>query len=136
MKYAAQYLGIDYGDKRLGLALANSIAKMPAPLGIIANDDNTIANLKTLINEKNITKIIIGLPRNLSGEETGQAAKTRKFARLLERYLNRDVIFCDESLSSVRAEDYYAKSKIKPKYHDDIAACYILEEFLKTEKSQ
>ncbi len=119
-------LALDVGDARIGAAIAGSIAKLPSPLGIIANDQDVLENLKTLIEEHKADLIIIGLPRNMQGEETQQSGQSRDFAEQLADITDVNIVFADESLSSQRARQHSPDRK----YVDDIAACFILEEYL------
>lgn len=125
------YLGIDYGEARIGLALANSVAKLPSAYGIVANDKEILQKLIEIAENERIDKIIVGLPRNMSGQETGQSKVIRKFADELASNTDKPIIFSDESLSSVRAAGSKNYKPTSAKYQDDIAACYILEEFLR-----
>lgn len=125
-----RYLGIDYGEVRLGLAMANSIAKLPSTYSILPNDQQTIEKLQKIIVDEKIDKIVVGLPRDMSGRETKQSESTREFAANLMSQVDKPLVFADESLSSVRAADVLSHRKLSGKHQDDIAACYILEEFL------
>jgi putative holliday junction resolvase len=125
------YLGIDYGETRIGLALANSIARLPSAYGIVLNDKEILRKLAEIAENERIDKIIVGLPRNMSGQETGQSKVIRQFADDLSRHTAKPIVFSDESLSSVRAAGSKNYKPTSAKHKDDIAACYILEEFLK-----
>jgi putative Holliday junction resolvase len=73
--------------------------------------------------------VIVGLPRSLEGNETEQTQKAREFGERLKSQVRADVAFADETLSSVRAQDYLKDNKRSEKDIDSIAACFILEEF-------
>lgn len=120
-------LGLDIGNTRIGVALANSLARIPSPLTILNNNSDVFDNLKTIIKENEINLVVIGLPRNMKGEETAQSVVSRDFAAKLTAVVDVTVVFADESLSSKRAEQQYPHKK----HLDDIAACFILEEHLK-----
>lgn len=127
-------LGIDVGDKRVGVAIASPIAKLPRPLTIIENNEAVFDALLQIIAAESIKTIIVGLPRNQQGEETDQSQKARDFAGKLGERSGKDIVFADESLSSVRSETVplpKGRSPNAPK--DDIAACFILEEFFEGE---
>lgn len=112
-------LGIDVGEVRVGLATAHSLAKLPSPHSVLKNDQEIYQNISDIIKKENIQAIVVGLPRNMKGEETAQSNFSRQFAAELAKYTSIRIDFADESLSSVRASG-----------KDDIAACYILEEYL------
>lgn len=129
MSEPKNYLGVDVGEKRVGVAVANAIAKLPRPLIILDNNDDIYRKISAIAKEENIGKIIVGLPRNMSGEETAQSKFSRDFAFELARLTNVDIEFADESLSTKRvAESTYKKDPSG--YLDSIAACFILEEYL------
>lgn len=123
-------LGLDIGKKRIGVARVNMVAKLPQPIGTIANDASFLGILGDLIKTYEIDTIVVGLPRSLDGNETDQSKYTRDFARNMTEF-NLPVIFQDETLSSVEAESRlsgrraYEKSKI-----DAMAAAVILEDYL------
>jgi len=122
-------LALDVGDAHIGVALANTVARIPSPLAILENDLEVYSRIKDLIAEHDISLVVIGLPRNMAGEETVQSKTTRHFVDNLKDYINTKIVFADESLSSKRAEESGQKSPNSPKYLDDIAACFILEEY-------
>lgn len=130
MKPVEHYLGIDFGETRIGLALANSIAKLPSPYSILPNDAEIFKNLEAVISGEKIDKLVVGLPRDMSGRETEQSKAARRFAGDLARHTSKPLVFADESLSSIRAADSRGYKKSPSKHQDDIAACYILEEYL------
>lgn len=122
-------LAIDYGEARLGLAVAHEKAKLPQPLGVIPRE-NAVQALKKIVEKEKIKTMVLGLPRNLSGEETAQTKTIRAFASKLKGELNQTLVLVDESLSTVRAQEMAQEYGRNPKEPiDDIAACFILEEF-------
>lgn len=129
-KDTSNILALDVGDSRVGVAIANPIARLPRPLVILENNQNIFDRLKSLIAEQSVGTVVVGLPRNMQGEETAQSQASRQFGKKLEDSTGQPVIFADESLSTRRAEEYARKIKREHKYLDDIAACFILEEYL------
>ena len=124
-------LGLDIGDARIGLAVMHSVARLPRPIETIPNDMEAVETLKAIIKREDIKLLVCGIPRNLSGEETEQSKKIREKATFLSDKLNLEVLFADESLSSVRADEYQVRHGYEVP-HDSLAACFILEEFLST----
>lgn len=125
-------LGLDIGERRIGVAVANSLARLPRPLITLTNDQTIWEQLDRIINEENVGAIVVGLPRNLSGEETAQTKTIRDFALELGTYIDLPLHFQDEALTSRQAETElddrgkgYDKSAI-----DALAATYILDDFL------
>ncbi len=124
-------LGIDVGAKRIGLARVNAIAKIPEPLGTYLNDDTFPAALIKLTDEHDINVIVVGLPRNLKGEETPQSKIVRDFAEsVIKMNTNLPVIFQDETLTSVAAERH-GRDAIERFGIDSLAAAEILNDFIK-----
>ncbi len=129
MSKPKSYLAIDVGEKRIGLAVANTIARLPRPLAILSNDGDIYQEIGKIIKDKNVEEVIVGLPRNMSGEETAQSDFSRQFAAQLGKKTGVKVEFADESLSTERVKNSTYK-KDPSGYLDSIAACFILEEYL------
>lgn len=125
-------LGIDVGRARIGLALAGTVARLPKPYNILENNDDIMRQIDHIAKEEVVSKIVIGIPRNLSGEETAQTREIRQFAKKLEQNTEIPIVFADESLSTRRAEAMRKELNDRPREApiDDLAACFILEEFL------
>ena len=124
-----EILALDIGDKRVGVARAHTIAKMPEPLDEIINDTNFMDNLHGLLNKYKPLLLVIGLPHNLSGEETAQTTKIRTFSENIRNTTGLGIVFIDESLTSVDADKFLRDNKNKKYSQDSVAACYILTEF-------
>lgn len=124
-------LALDYGDVRIGVAIGNSVTKLPSPLITIKNDTDTLENLRQLIKDHHAELLVVGLPRNLNGEDTAQTLKSREFAQKLHKELDLPVYLSDEALSSKRAEAELIKrgKKYKPEDVDSLAATLILEDY-------
>lgn len=101
----AKLLGIDYGDTRIGLAIAEVEIGIAHPHSVIESDDKAISEIANIIGEEGIKTLIIGLPRNMNGTEGNQAAATRRFAEKLSASGGIEIVFQDERLSSKQAED-------------------------------
>ena len=125
-------ISLDVGDKRVGVARANSVAKLPGPLTTINRDENFWKSLDKILENESVNKIIVGLPRNLDGDDTSQTSSTRTFIAELQNRVNLPIITQDEALTSRKAEkELHARGK---KFHkadiDALAAAYILEDYL------
>lgn len=119
-------LGIDYGLKRVGLALAdNSLAQ---PFEVIDNDSRLVEKVAKICQTNQIEKIIIGLP------EGKVAKRVRKFAQELTRVANFPVVFQDETLTSQEAIAKMIQAgkgrDTRKKIQDAIAAAIILQSYL------
>jgi putative Holliday junction resolvase len=124
-------LGIDVGAKRIGLARVNAVAKIPEPLGTFINDDTFPSTMTNLIAEHDIDVIVVGLPRNLQGQETPQTDIIRSFVdEVIMKNTNLSVVFQDETLTSVAAGQY-GQDAITRFGLDSLAAVEILNDFIK-----
>lgn len=124
------YLGLDVGDVRIGVARVNSIARLPSPIEVIKNDQQVFDKIKNVAQQEGAQMVVVGLPRNLDGQETEQSAKIRQFAEQLGSSTSLEIVFTDESLSTKRAENMIKEQGLPPDQLDAIAACFILEEFI------
>lgn len=133
-------LALDIGAKRIGVATANTDTPIAIPrLTIEVKDDRpeeTYQNLAKLLEEQQVEKLVVGLPRNSKGEETKQSDFVRNF---IDDFTNKQslkipVEYQDESLTSVIAEEYL-KTSGKPYAKSDIdaqAAALILTDYLES----
>lgn len=126
---ASNILSLDVGERRVGVAIASLIARFPRPLTTLDNTDEIWSQIKNLVAEHDVDTLVIGLPRNLSGDETAQTQYVRTFTEKLTGYT---VVFQDEALTSHKAEqELTAKGKPYSKGDiDALAATYILEDYL------
>ncbi len=120
-------LGIDYGDKRVGLALAHDIAKLPQPLKTVQNDDSLMETIRSVVDKEDVGRLVVGLPRNMDGSLGAQAEACELFAKELEDALRLPVDMAEEMLSSVEAE---RSKQVEAFGVDAVAAATILERFL------
>lgn len=97
-----KFLGIDYGEKHIGLAIGDNNLKIATPFGIVKN----IKEIREIIKKEKIDKIIIGLPLGFRGE-TEQTRKTRQFAKNLENFE-----FVDERFTSKMTENHASAAAI------------------------
>ncbi|QQR89631.1 MAG: Holliday junction resolvase RuvX [Myxococcales bacterium] len=127
------FLGIDYGSKRVGLALAEN-AELVLPLKTLARGKNFWEELKTCIFDYEVDVVVLGLPLNMDGSEGDAAKRTRIFSDELQKHINVQVMLWDERLSSVEAHDRLDQagfsSKKQRQVVDQMAAVIILQSFL------
>jgi putative Holliday junction resolvase len=133
MEPQRNYLCLDVGKVRIGLAIANSISKLPSPLATLHNDLEFVDKLSQVINEDKITDLVIGLPISLDNSETTQTQWVRDFYDSLKSSIAIPMHLENEALSSIRAEtELKAIGKAFGKEDvDSLAACFILEDFIK-----
>ncbi len=125
-------LGLDIGEQRTGVAIANSIVGIASPLITLNAPDTLVPDIAQIVNDKEVKVVVVGLPRNLKGQATGQTVYVQKIATELENTIGLPIHFIDEALTSSKAEDEL-KNRGKAYQKEDIdmlAATYILEDFL------
>ena len=123
-------LGLDIGEKRIGIAISDRDEKLSAPYGIIINDCNFKTNIEKIINEYHIKKIVIGMPYTLKGEIGSQARKVIGFVKENIDFKNVDIDYFDERYTSSIPEYNIKKSDRKKKDIDKLSASMILRDYL------
>ena len=135
-----RYLGIDYGEKRVGLAVSDPTLTIAQPYKTIlfTSIKNLIKELKVLIQELDIRKVILGLPLTMKGTDSRKTLEVREFGDKLLKILGIPVILFDERLSSVQAHAVLKQLGKQPSKNrpivDQLAAQHILQAFLDREK--
>lgn len=125
------YLSLDVGERRIGVAVGDDGVRIAVPFETIEVDGNEIKRIAQLVITENIDVVVIGYPRNQSGEPTAQTAFVESFAGQLAD-IAPEIVYQDESLTSVLAEQRL-KSYGKPFSKGDIdaqAAALILQDYL------
>ena len=130
-----RWLGLDIGDKRVGIAVSDETGTLARPLFALtrASKKEDFARILALCGDYQIEGIIAGLPKTLRGEEGPQARRVRRYAEELRVSLNLPIEFWDERFSTVGARDLMvaAGRKLSSKGElDAIAASVILQEYL------
>ena len=99
-------LGIDHGDKRMGVAGSDALGMMAHPLEmILANPfEDFLKRLEEILAEREVKQIVVGMPRNMDGSFGPQAVKVQEFVELLKKSVAVPVRTWDERLTSVAAE--------------------------------
>jgi len=129
-------LGLDIGDKRVGVALSDPEGILASPFTIInRTDDRTdVEAIINIVNQQQVKQVIVGLPRSMDGSIGRQAEKVEAFAQKLCSHTEVPVEFRDERLTTVSAKrlmQSVGKKKTRKKARDDaIAAALILQSYL------
>ena len=123
-------LGLDIGDRRIGVAVLDTDINVPMPLITLNNNRTFVNELKKLVIENKAESLIIGMPINLAGHKSEQAKKVMEVVKKIKNKLNIPVIFEDERLTSQTAQKRlkdvnYLKADI-----DAVAAVVILENWM------
>lgn len=134
-KKKERILGVDFGERRAGLALG--VGGVTAPLGVFkirgGGVETLISEIVRICLEEKVEKIVLGLPLNARGEPTPQSLKVREFGKRLARRVGRPVIFWDEFQSSKEALQEAIALDVSQKRRrtlDDIAAMVMLRRYL------
>lgn len=127
-------MGIDYGSKRMGIAVSDLLRGIATSYKIIYRSSwqKDVAEIKRIVTEKEIGGIVYGLPLQMNGEEGEIAHEVRAFAGKLAKELLLPYIFWDERLSSSAVENFLIKEvdlsrQKRQKVLDSSAAAYILQ---------
>lgn len=125
-------LALDIGERRIGVAMGDTIGRIAQPLTTLMVDGTEVVLLQRLILEHDITGLVIGLPRNQAGEETQQSAWVRAYTQQQLEAFRVPIMFQDESVTSVLAEQHLARGKKKftKAAIDAHAAAIILQDYL------
>lgn len=128
-----RYIGIDYGTKRVGLAISDSLGLTARPLEV-ARPDEVVERLRSLIAEFDVTTVVVGLPTGLRGHEGVSASGARSLADLVRDELGIDVELIDERFTSRMAESALIESGMRRRERranqDKVAAAIILQSYL------
>ena len=130
-----RYLGIDNGEKRVGLALSDPLKIIATPFRtiLVHNTNQVIRELDKIIDEQDVELIVVGNPLGMKGQQTVQTKRVMEFTDKL-RDIGYKVILEDERLSSVSAKRVMIEQEIKTGYNkeliDQTAAAIILQQFL------
>ena len=128
-------MALDIGEKNIGIAISDKMNILAIPHSIEKNDEDFIEKISGLIKEKDINKIIIGVPYNLKGKSGYQADKTFDFTQKLKEKIKVEIDFLDERFSTKISKDNLIQSKKTTGVPvDKYAAAVILENYLNKEK--
>jgi len=133
-----RYLAIDYGTRRLGLAVSDPEGRMAFPYKTIEYraSKKLVREISEIIAQEEIEGLVMGLPLTLEAEETDLSAKVRKFAESLEKATGLRVHLVNEALTSFEAEQALKQAGVSAKKQkkivDQQAAVIILQSYLES----
>jgi putative Holliday junction resolvase len=126
-------LGLDYGEKRIGVAIAHTIARLPRPLITLPNTAEIIQAIQAIVTNEHVGLVVIGLPRSMDGGVQAQAKIVQDFAAKLAAQLTVPIDYTDETLTSVEAERILKARKhaqeVEKGEIDALSAALILERY-------
>lgn len=133
-----RYLGLDLGTRTLGISISDTTATIANSYKTIRFNEGDyealIPELKNIIEEYNIGKIVLGFPKNMNNTVGDRGITTLNFKEKIEKLLNIEVIMQDERLSTVEATHYMVEADISRKKRkkkiDSLAANIILQTYL------
>ncbi len=131
MSQSKVFVSLDVGEKRIGVAVGDAGVRIAVPFETIEVDGSEVARIAQIVIDEKADVVVVGYPRNQSGEPTAQTAYVESFASQL-RDIAPSIIFQDESLTSVLAEQRLQSYK-KPYSKGDIdslAAAIILQDYM------
>lgn len=125
-------LGIDYGGKRIGLALSDETFSLAFPFKVVINGKTIIEELKKICDENSISGVVIGESRDDKGKENEIMVAVREFADVLKKETGLPTFFEQEYLTSVEAHriSFFEQGRQKGKDIDAAAATLILQRYL------
>jgi len=128
-------LAIDYGEVRVGIAVSDPLGIIAQPVKTMANDPELIENIRKIVDEYgNVSEIIVGLPKALSGELGLSAQKVLVFVETLKSSLTIPINTIDERLTTKQAEKELIAAGLSRKKRktviDQTAAVFILQNYL------
>lgn len=132
MSRSQTVLALDVGEKRIGVARGDTVVRLASPLTTVLVEGNELAAIQKLYKTEQATQLVVGYPRNQSGETTQQTAYVEQFVERLTAVEPLPVVYQDESLTSVLAEAQL-KAHRRPYSKEDIdalAAALILQDYL------
>ena len=131
-------LGIDHGDRRIGLAVSDPLQITAQPLGLylVTNEEADRKYFTQLVADYKIEKIVIGLPLRMDGTSGSRVKITKTFAVWLEGFLDTPIIFWDERLTTKQAMGMLiqqnVKGKAKKNIKDQLSAVIILSSYMES----
>ncbi len=132
-------IGLDYGDKTVGVAISDALLLTAQPVETIKRDRpaklrKTFARIEELIQEYEIEKVVIGLPKKMDNEEGDRCQQTKAFGEQLERRTGLEIIYWDERLTTVAADAILSEGGVRKEnrkeFIDKVAASLILKGYL------
>jgi putative holliday junction resolvase len=128
-------LGIDFGSSRIGIAVSDDLGMLAHPLETIPNDSEFLSRLQQIVLEKGVSRIVVGIPRNMDGSYGSAAEKAKLFlSQLKSEFAGVQLIAWDERLTTVEAQRllHAAGRDVKKSRPiiDQVAAQVLLQSYL------
>lgn len=133
-------MSVDYGDVRTGIAMSDVRGILASPYCVInqSYQPKLVDELVKIINENNIEKIVIGLPRNMDGSYGYRCDECKSLGDALKEKINVEIVFEDERLTTVMAHNILSDNNVRGKKRketvDAVSAVMILQSYLDKNK--
>lgn len=139
-----RYMGLDLGTRTLGISLSDKSKLIASTYKTIRFDDSDydsiLPEIKKIVMEQDVSKIILGLPKNMNNSIGDRGLITLNFQKKLMEYLDIEVVMQDERLSTVEATNYMIEADVSRKKRkkkvDSLAANIILQTYLDKERNK
>lgn len=125
-----RYLGIDYGEKRVGLALSDERGDFSYPLSVLQNSESIVEEITNICEEKNVDVIVVGESKDFKQNENPIMVKVRKLVDDLKTKTGKPIHLHPEFMTSLEAEHLQGHNEM----HDASAAALILKSYLESNK--
>ena len=129
-------MGLDVGDKTIGVALSDPLFISAQPLETIKRTkaSKDIDRLVEIVNDYEVSTIVVGLPKNMNNSIGPQSMKVMSFVDLMKKRIDNEIIYQDERMTTLQSErvliDMNVRRENRKKYIDKIAAAFILQTYL------
>lgn len=128
-----RFVGVDYGSKRVGLAISDGLGMTARPLEVVPRQE-VVDRVREIHGEYSLTGVVVGLPTALAGHEGPSAIEARRLGAELEEALGLEIVYVDERFTSRMAEEALLGSGMKRRKRrgtvDKVAAAIILQGYL------
>lgn len=140
-----RYLGLDYGSKTVGVALSDPLGWTAQAFETITRKEEnklrkTYQRIEEIIKEYGVTKVVVGLPKNMDDTEGERALLARDFASNIHRRTGIEIVMWDERLTTIAADEVLEEAGVKKENRkaviDQIAAVFILQGYLDFEAKE
>lgn len=133
-----RYLGLDWGERKVGVALSDPLGITAQPLPYVENNDRLLPTLNDLAQKNSVKEIVVGLPRNMNGTEGASADKVKALRDRLKKDLDMNVVLWDERLTTKMAERTLIDSGVsrsrRKSVVDSMSACFMLQSYMDSRK--
>ncbi|MBQ8792800.1 MAG: Holliday junction resolvase RuvX [Clostridia bacterium] len=135
-------MGIDYGDKRIGIAMTDALCIISSPFEVYQNKgvDDAVEHIASLVKQYNVCEVAMGLPVNMDGTEGERAILHREIGQKIADTCEVEVFYVDERLTSAEAEEILISSGVRREKRkeliDKISAQIILQTHIESKRGK